>query len=41
MLVAGKGDTVPDEVGGVPKADLTDLADMLKAAKFGAVYFLV
>ncbi|TFH54378.1 MAG: formylmethanofuran dehydrogenase subunit B [Methanothrix sp.] len=39
MLVAGKGDTVPDEVGGVPKADLTDLADMLKAAKFGAVFF--
>jgi formylmethanofuran dehydrogenase subunit B len=39
MLVAGKGDTVPDEVGGVPKADLADLADMLKAAKFGAVFF--
>jgi formylmethanofuran dehydrogenase subunit B len=39
MLVAGKGDIVPDEVGGVPKADLTDLADMLKAAKFGAVFF--
>jgi formylmethanofuran dehydrogenase subunit B len=39
MLVAGKGDTVPDEVGGVPKVDLADLADMLKAAKFGAVFF--
>jgi formylmethanofuran dehydrogenase subunit B len=39
MLLAGKGDIVPDEVGGVPKADLADLADMLKAAKFGAVFF--
>jgi len=39
MLVAGKGDTVPDEVGGVPKVDLADLADMLKAARFGAVFF--
>ena len=39
MLVAGKGETVPDEVGGVPKADLADLADTLKAAKFGAVFF--
>jgi formylmethanofuran dehydrogenase subunit B len=39
MLVAGKGDTVPDEVGGVLKADLADLADMLKAARFGAVFF--
>ncbi len=39
MLVAGKGDIVPDEVGGVPKADLADLADMLKAARFGAVFF--
>ena len=39
MLVAGKGDTVPDVVGGVLKVDLADLADMLKAAKFGAVFF--
>jgi formylmethanofuran dehydrogenase subunit B len=39
MLVAGKGDIVPDEAGGVLKADLADLADMLKAAKFGAVFF--
>jgi len=39
MLVAGKGETVPDEVGGVTKADLADIAATLKAAKFGAVFF--
>ncbi len=39
MIVAGKSDTVPDEVGGVPKSELVSLAGMLKAAKFGAVFF--
>jgi formylmethanofuran dehydrogenase subunit B len=39
MLIAGKGDLVPDEVGGVPKVELASVADMLKAAKFGAVFF--
>ncbi len=39
MLLAGKGDTVPDEVGGVPKAELAGLAEMLLAAKFGAIFF--
>jgi formylmethanofuran dehydrogenase subunit B len=39
MLVAGKGDIVPGEVGGVSKTDLADLAATLKAAKFGAVFF--
>ena len=39
MLVAGKGDTVPEEVGGVSKPDLADLAETLKAARFGAVFF--
>jgi formylmethanofuran dehydrogenase subunit B len=39
MLVAGKGDVVPDEVGGVPKAELDDLAKMLLAARFGTVFF--
>jgi len=39
MLVAGKGETVPDKVGGVTKADLADIAATLKAAKFGAVFF--
>jgi formylmethanofuran dehydrogenase subunit B len=39
MLVAGKGDALPDEVGGVPKDELAALADTLKAAKFGAIFF--
>jgi len=39
MLVAGKGDGVPDEVGGVPKAELDGLAKTLLAARFGAVFF--
>jgi formylmethanofuran dehydrogenase subunit B len=39
MLVAGKGDLSPDVVGGVPKEDLAKLADMLKLAKFGAIFF--
>jgi formylmethanofuran dehydrogenase subunit B len=39
MLVAGKGDILPDEVGKVPKADLAELATMLKEARFGAVFF--
>lgn len=39
MLVKGKGDLLPQEVGGVLKADLAELADMLKAALFGALFF--
>ncbi len=39
MLIAGKGESVPDEVGGVLKAGLADIAATLKAAKFGAVFF--
>lgn len=39
MLVAGKGDLSPDVVGGVPKEDLAKLADILKSAKFGAIFF--
>jgi formylmethanofuran dehydrogenase subunit B len=39
MLIAGKGDPVPDVVGGVPKAELASVADMLKAAKFGTIFF--
>ncbi len=39
MLVVGKGDVVPDEVGGVPKAELDGLAKMLLAARFGTVFF--
>jgi formylmethanofuran dehydrogenase subunit B len=39
MLVAGKGDVLPDEVGGVPKEELAALSSTLKAAKFGAIFF--
>jgi len=39
MLLSGKADPVPDQVGGVSKADLAELAEMLKAAKFGAIFF--
>jgi formylmethanofuran dehydrogenase subunit B len=39
MLVAGKADPVPEQVGGVSKADLAAIADMLKSARFGAVFF--
>ena len=39
MLVAGKGDMVPEEVGGVAKSELASLSEMLLAAKFGAVFF--
>lgn len=39
MLVAGKGDVIVDTVGGALKADLAALAEMLKAARFGAVFF--
>ncbi len=39
MLVAGKGEFVPDEVGGVSKAELASLADFLKSARFGAIFF--
>lgn len=39
MLVAGKGEILPDVVGGVQKADLADIAATLKAARFGAIFF--
>lgn len=39
MLVAGKGDSVPDEVEGVPKAELASLVELLKSARFGAFFF--
>jgi len=39
MLIAGKGESIPEEVGGVLKADLADLADVLKSARFGALFF--
>ncbi len=39
MLVAGKGDAVPDEVEGTSKAELSSLVELLKSAKFGAFFF--
>ncbi len=39
MFVAGKGEFVPEKVGGVPKEELFEAADMMKAAKFGAFFF--
>jgi formylmethanofuran dehydrogenase subunit B len=39
MVVAGKGDIVPDAVGGVPKRDLEGLVELLKSARFGAFFF--
>ncbi|MGA9099412.1 MAG: formylmethanofuran dehydrogenase subunit B [Methanotrichaceae archaeon] len=39
MLLAGKGDAVPDDVEGVPKAELAALIELLKSAKFGAFFF--
>jgi len=38
MLVSGKAD-IPERVGGVAKADLAALAEILKRAKFGAFFF--
>ncbi|MDF0589910.1 formylmethanofuran dehydrogenase subunit B [Candidatus Methanocrinis natronophilus] len=37
MIVKGKGDLLPDAVAGIAKSDLEEVADMMKAAKFGAV----
>ncbi|MDD1757425.1 MAG: formylmethanofuran dehydrogenase subunit B, partial [Methanotrichaceae archaeon] len=39
MLLAGKGDLIPDEVGGASKTELISLLDILKSAKFGAFFF--
>src|SRR5690554_778871 len=39
MIVADRGDLVPDYVAGVAKADLEEVAGIMKAAKFGALLF--
>jgi formylmethanofuran dehydrogenase subunit B len=39
LLVAGKDDNVPEEVGGVSKRDLAELAGMMKSARFGTIFF--
>lgn len=38
-IVAGRADVVPDTVGGVPREKLVEVADIMKGAKFGIVYF--
>lgn len=38
-IVAGHEDVVPDSVGGVAKEDMVRLAEILKEAKFGALFF--
>jgi formylmethanofuran dehydrogenase subunit B len=39
MILAGKGDLLPDEIGGVSKVELISLVDLFKASKFGAFFF--
>jgi len=39
MLVAGKGDLLADEICGIAKGDLAEVADTLKKARFGALFF--
>jgi formylmethanofuran dehydrogenase subunit B len=38
-ILRGHGDVVPDEVGGVPKEQLIEIAEMVKGAKFGMTFF--
>jgi formylmethanofuran dehydrogenase subunit B len=38
-IVRGRGDVVPSEVAGVTREQLVRVADMCKAAKFGAIFF--
>ncbi|MBE0523003.1 MAG: formylmethanofuran dehydrogenase subunit B [Methanosarcinales archaeon] len=38
-IIAEHADVVPDNVGGVPKEKLVEIAETLKNAKFGVIYF--
>jgi len=38
-IVNGFADVIPDEVGGVPKEKLVELAEMMKKAQFGIIFF--
>ncbi len=38
-IIAGNADVVPDEVGGVSKDKLIELAETMKNAKYGAVFY--
>jgi len=39
MIVGGNGDLLPERVAGISKDDLVDMAEMMKAARFGAFFF--
>lgn len=39
LVLAGKGNILPEHVAGVLKADLEDVAGMMKSARFGALFF--
>ncbi len=39
MIIGGKGDRLQDEIAGVPKKELVEIADMMKGARFGALFF--
>jgi len=38
-ILRGQAEIIPDEVGGVPKAKLLEVAEMMKKAKFGIIFF--
>lgn len=38
-ILAGHADIVPDSVGSVPKEQLVKIVDILKSAKFGAIFY--
>jgi formylmethanofuran dehydrogenase subunit B len=38
-ILAGSKDAIPNTVGGVPKEKLVELAEKMKAAKFGIIFF--
>jgi formylmethanofuran dehydrogenase subunit B len=38
-ILSGNADVVPSEVGGVPKEKLQQLAEMMKNAKYGAIFY--
>jgi formylmethanofuran dehydrogenase subunit B len=39
MIVAGKSEILPETVAGVAKSELIEVAEMLKSARFGALFF--
>lgn len=39
MIIGGKADSLPEDVAGVSKKELIEIAEMMKSAKFGAIFF--